>query len=87
MHNVDEKYLGHMTVKSKESDEYTRTIAILKQEKNILADKNKEANLEIAATKKELDLLTKTNAEKMKRINDLTDVIKTLESKIRDLME
>ncbi|PUE66571.1 response regulator [Arcobacter caeni] len=87
MHNVDEKYLGHMTVKSKESDEYTRTIAILKQEKNILADKNKEANLEIAATKKELDLLTKTNAEKMKRINDLTDVIKTLESRIRDLME
>lgn len=87
MHNVDEKYLGHMTVKSKESDEYTRTIAILKQEKNILADKNKEANLEIAATKKELDLLTKTNAEKMKRINDLTDVIKTLESRIRDLIE
>ncbi|MBY0540921.1 MAG: response regulator [Campylobacterales bacterium] len=87
MHNVDEKYLGHMTIKSKESDEYTRTIAILKQEKNILADKNKEANLEIAATKKELDLLTKTNAEKMKRINDLTDVIKTLESRIRDLIE
>lgn len=87
MHNVDEKYLEHMTVKSKEADEYARTVSILKQEKNILIEKNKEAKLEIAATKKELDLLTKTNAEKMKRINDLNDVIKTLESRIKDLIE
>ena len=42
---------------------------------------------EIAATKKELDLLMKTNAEKIKKINDLNDVIKTLESRIRDLTE
>lgn len=87
MHNVDEKYLEHMTVKNKEADEYARTVSILKQEKNILIEKNKEAKLEIAATKKELDLLTKTNAEKMKRINDLNDVIKTLESRIKDLIE
>ena len=50
-------------------------------------EKNKEANIEIAATKKELDLLTKTNGEKIKRINDLNDVIKTLESRIKDLID
>lgn len=85
MHNVDEKYYGHMTVKSKEAEEYSRTLAMIKQEKNSLAEKNREANEEIAATKKELALLMKTNAEKMKKINDLTDVIRSLESKIKDL--
>lgn len=85
MHNVDEKYYGHMTVKSKEAEEYSRTLAMIKQEKNLLAEKNREANEEIAATKKELALLMKTNAEKMKKINDLNDVIRSLESKIKDL--
>ena len=87
MHNVDEKYLGHMTVKSKEAEEYARTLSMVKQEKNLLAEKNREAMNEIAATKKELDLLMKTNAEKLKKINDLNDVIKTLESRIKDLTE
>ena len=87
MHNVDEKYLGHMTVKSKEAEEYARTLSMVKQEKNLLAEKNREAMNEIAATKKELDLLMKTNAEKIKKINDLNDVIKTLESRMRDLTE
>jgi CheY-like chemotaxis protein len=87
MHNVDEKYMGHMTVKSKEAEEYARNLSIVKQEKNVLAEKNREAMNEIAATKKELDLLMKTNAEKIKKINDLNDVIKTLESRIRDLTE
>ncbi|MDD2894634.1 MAG: response regulator [Aliarcobacter sp.] len=85
MHNVDEKYHGQMTVKSKEAEEYSRTLAMIKQEKNVLAEKNREANNEIVATKKELALLMKTNAEKVKKINDLTDVIKSLEAKIRDL--
>jgi PAS domain S-box-containing protein len=87
MHNVDEKYYGHMTVKSKEAEEYARTLAMIKQEKNLLAQKNREANEEIIATKKELALLMKTNAEKIKKINDLNDVIKSLETKIRDLTE
>ena len=87
MHNVDEKYYGTMTVKAKEAEEYARTLAMIKQEKNVLAQKNREANEEIAATKKELALLMKTNAEKIKKINDLTDVIKSLESKIKDLTE
>lgn len=87
MHNVDEKYYGTMTVKAKEAEEYARTLAMIKQEKNVLAQKNREANEEIAATKKELALLMKTNAEKVKKINDLTDVIKSLESKIKDLTE
>ena len=87
MHNVDEKYYGHMSVKSKEAEEYARTLAMIKQEKNLLAEKNREANEEIEATKKELALLMKTNAEKMKKINDLTDVIKSLEKKIKDLTE
>lgn len=87
MHNVDEKYMGYMTVKSKEAEEYARNLSIVKQEKNLLAEKNREAMNEIAATKKELDLLMKTNAEKIKKINDLNDVIKTLESRIRDLTE
>jgi PAS domain S-box-containing protein len=87
MHNVDEKYYGHMTVKSKEAEEYARTLAMIKQEKNLLAEKNREANDEIVATKKELVLLMKTNAEKVKKINDLNDVIKSLESKIKDLTE
>lgn len=85
MHNVDEKYYGHMTVKSKEAEEYAKTLAMIKQEKNLLAEKNKEANEEIVATKKELALLMKTNAEKIKKINDLNDVIKSLEKKIKDL--
>jgi len=87
MHNVDEKYYGHMTVKSKEAEDYARTLAMIKQEKITLAEKNREANDEIAATKKELALLMKTNAEKVKKINDLTDVIKSLESKIKDLTQ
>ena len=87
MHNVDEKYMGYMTAKSKEAEEYARNLSIVKQEKNVLAEKNREAMNEIAATKKELDLLMKTNAEKIKKINDLNDVIKTLESRIRDLTE
>lgn len=41
MHNVDEKYYGHMTVKSKEVDEYSRIILGLKQEKNTLIEKIK----------------------------------------------
>ena len=87
MHNVDEKYYGTMTVKAKEAEEYARTLAMIKQEKNLIAEKYREANDEIIATKKELGLLMKTNDEKMKKINDLTDVIKSLESKIKDLTE
>ncbi len=87
MHNVDEKYYGTMTVKAKEAEEYARTLAMIKQEKNQLAEKYREANDEVIATKKELGLLMKTNDEKMKKINDLTDVIKSLESKIKDLTE
>ena len=87
MHNVDEKYYGTMTVKAKEAEEYARTLAMIKQEKNLIAEKYREANDEVIATKKELGLLMKTNDEKMKKINDLTDVIKSLESKIKDLTE
>jgi len=85
MHNVDEKYYGHMTVKSKEVDEYSRIILGLKQEKNTLIEKNKDAQYEIEATKKELALLTKIGEQKNKRIDDLKDVIKSLESKLKDL--
>lgn len=87
MHNVDEKYYGHMTSKSKEAEEYARTLAMIKQEKNALAEKYREANDEIVATKKELALLMKTNAEKNKKIHDLNDVIKSLEIKIKELTE
>ena len=85
MHNVDEKYYGHMTVKSKEVDEYSRIILGLKQEKNTLIEKNKDAQYEIEATKKELALLTKIGEQKNKRIDDLKDVIRSLESKLKDL--
>lgn len=84
MHNVDEKYSGHMSGKSKEVEEYTKNLSILKQEKNILIDKNKYALEEIDATKKELTLLTKANEDKMKTINNLMDVISSLESKIKN---
>ena len=87
MHNVDEKYSGHMTVKSKEVEDFSKNIAFLKQEKVNLIEKNKNAILEIEATKKELELLTKTNEQKMKEINNLRDVIKSLESKIKDLTQ
>jgi chromosome segregation ATPase len=85
MHNVDEKYYGHMTVKSKEVDEYSKIISTLKQEKTALIEKNKDSQFEIEATKRELALLTKTGEQKNKRINNLSDVIRSLESKIRDL--
>ncbi len=87
MHNVDEKYSGHMSVKSKEVEDFSKNIAFLKQEKVNLIEKNKNAILEIEATKKELELLTKTNEQKMKEINNLRDVIKSLESKIKDLTQ
>ena len=58
---------------------------MIKQEKNLLAEKNKEANEEIVATKKELALLTKIGEQKNKRIDDLKDVIRSLESKLKDL--
>ena len=83
MHNVDEKYLGHMSTKSKEAEDCVRTLAIVRQERNLFAEKNREASDEIVATKKELTLLMKTNDEKMKKINDLNDVIKTLENKLK----
>jgi PAS domain S-box-containing protein len=87
MHNVDEKYYGTMTVKAKEAEEYARTLAMIKQEKNLLAEKFRDANDEIIATKKELSLLMKTNEEKIKKIYDLTDVIKSLEAKLKELSE
>jgi PAS domain S-box-containing protein len=87
MHNVDEKYLVHMSSKSKEAEEYAKTLAMVKQEKNHLAEKNKEFNDEIVATKKELALLMHTNSEKIKKINDLNDVIKTLEKRLKELTQ
>ncbi|MDZ7819254.1 MAG: hypothetical protein U5K55_11895 [Aliarcobacter sp.] len=87
MHNVDEKYYGHMTVKSKEADDYSRIILSLKQEKTTLIEKNRASQAEIEATKKELELLTKTGEQKNKRIEELKDVIKSLESKIKNLID
>ena len=85
MHNIDEKYLEHMSTKSKEAEECIKTLAMIKQERNILAEKNRESSDEISATKKELSLLMKTNEEKIRKINDLNDVIKTLEKRLKEL--
>ena len=84
MHNVDEKYLEHMSTKSKEAEDCTKTLAIVRQERNNFAEKYREINEETLAMKKELVLLMKTNDEKMKKIHDLEDVIKTLEARLRD---
>ena len=59
--------------------------AILCSHIDKLIEKNKDAQYEIEATKKELALLTKTGEQKNQRIDDLKDVIKSLESKLRDL--
>ena len=85
MHNVDEKYYGHMTVKSKEVDEYSKVISGLRQENAKFKEKNEALQEEVIATKKELALLMETNNSKNRRINDLSDVIRSLESKIRDI--
>jgi CheY-like chemotaxis protein len=85
MHNVDEKYYGHMSVKSKEVDEYSKVISGLRQENAKLKEKNEASQEEVIATKKELTLLMETNNSKNRRINDLSDVIRSLESKIRDI--
>ena len=87
MYNVDEKYHGHMTTKSKEAEEYSRNILSIKQEKANLLEKNKDALHEIEAQQKEIKLLMETNEQKNKRIIDLNDVIKSLETKIKELME
>ena len=87
MHNVDEKYYDRISNKKKEADEYAKNILTLKQEKSVAVNKLKKAIEEIDAMKKELLLLMKSNEEKLKRINDLNDVIKSLEAKIRDLTE
>ena len=83
MHNVDEKYLEHMSTKSKEAEDCAKTLAIVRQERNHFAEKYREINEEALAMKKELELLMKTNDEKMKKIHDLEDVIKTLEGRLR----
>ena len=57
----------------------------LVQENDKLKEKNESSKEEIAATKKELALLMETNNSKNRRINDLSDVIRSLESKIRDI--
>ena len=85
MHNVDEKYHDYMNNKTKELDEYSKSVFMLKQEKMALQTKLKDAEEEIEATKKELHLLTESNEQKNKKIYDLLDVIKTLEKKISDL--
>jgi CheY-like chemotaxis protein len=85
MHNVDEKYYGHMTVKSKEVDDYSKVISSLRNEVLKQKEKNEAAQEEVLATKKELALLMETNNIKNRRINDLNDVIRSLESKLRDL--
>ena len=85
MHNVDEKYHGVMNNKSKEVDEYVRNINSLKQEKATFAQRTKEALEEVEATKKELKLLMETNEFKNRRINELEDVIKTLDEKLNEL--
>jgi PAS domain S-box-containing protein len=85
MHNVNEKYSSLMAIKNKELEETVRTTLSIKQEKNVLVKKNKEAEEEIEATKKELRLIMETNEQKIKRINDLNDVIQSLERKIKDL--
>ena len=86
MHNIDEKYQGNMVNKIKEADECTKNLGTLKQEKDSLKVKLKEANEEIEATKKELKLLMQSNEQKLKKINDLMDVIKSLEKKIDELL-
>ena len=85
MHNVDEKYYGHMSTKSKEADEYARTILSLKPEKATIQEKLKESKETIEIQKRELELLTQTNEQKNKRIADLIDVIKSLETKIKEI--
>jgi len=87
MHNVDEKYYGHMTTKSKEAEEYSKNVLLLKQEKAAFAEKIKNQQEEILATKKELALLTEANEQKNKRILELKDVIKSLETKIKEFTE
>lgn len=87
MFNVDEKYHGHMTVKSKEAEEYAKNVMLLKQEKNTILEKLKDTKEEVAAQQKEITLLMQTNEQKNKRIADLNDVIKSLEKKIKDMIE
>lgn len=76
-----------MTTKSKEAEEYAKNVALLKQEKATLVEKVKSSQEEILATKKELALLTEMNEQKNKRIEDLKDVIKSLEEKVKELTE
>lgn len=85
MHNVDDKYLTHMTNKTKEAEEASKALLQMKHEKVSLIAKNKEAQEEIEATKKELKLLMETGEQKNKKIADLNDVIKSLETKIKEL--
>jgi CheY-like chemotaxis protein len=86
MHNVDEKYDKFMKDLSKKRDEQTREINELKNEKLLLKNKNNEYEAEISATKKELKLLMETNEQKNKKILDLKDVINSLETKIKEIL-
>ena len=87
MHNVDEKLHSQLANRTKELEESTRTINLLKQDKITLANKINDQKIEIDATKKELRLLMETGEQKNKKIADLNDVIKSLETKIKDMLE
>lgn len=87
MHNVDEKLHSQLSNRTKELEESTRTINLLKQDKITLANKINDQKIEIDATKKELRLLMETGEQKNKKIADLNDVIKSLETKIKDMLE
>lgn len=85
MHNVDEKYHSFMNELGKDREEQRKELNILKHEKLNLKNKTIQQEQEIEATKKELVLLMRGNEEKMKRIEDLNDVIKSLEDKIKEI--
>lgn len=81
MINVDEKYHNVLNNKSKEIEEYSKSIHSLRQEKANLIEKNKEIKEEMESIKREMKLLIETNEKKNKRIEELKDVIKSLEEK------
>lgn len=87
MHNVDEKLHAQLASRTKELEESIKIINSFKQEKITLTNKINDQKLEIEATKKELKLLMETGEQKNKKIADLTDVIKSLEVKIKELKE
>ncbi len=76
MMNLDNKQQVFLQNKVKELEECQKVNQVLKQERMLIVNRNKDLEVEIASIRKEMALLIEANEQKNKRIFELEDVVK-----------